>query len=96
MWTASVILIKRMHATSSHVRTFALFCRFEDSRGWCCAAFNEVSIDYNAAFTGALARLVGLLRQYEALLRLHPGSGLDPSQCHFGGPPMLPSNVLTQ
>ena len=33
-------------------------CRFEDSRGWCCAAFNEVSIDYNAAFTGALARLV--------------------------------------
>ena len=31
--------------------------RFEDSRGWCCAAFNEVSIDYNAAFTGALARL---------------------------------------
>ncbi len=35
-----------------------MLCRFEDSRGWCCAAFNEVSIDYNAAFTGALARLV--------------------------------------
>ena len=33
-------------------------CRFEDSRGWCCAAYNEVAIDYNAAFTGALARLV--------------------------------------
>ena len=32
--------------------------RFEDSRGWCCAAYNEVAIDYNAAFTGALARLV--------------------------------------
>jgi hypothetical protein len=31
---------------------------FEDSRGWCCAAYNEVAIDYNAAFTGALARLV--------------------------------------
>ncbi|BDA42119.1 Endoglucanase B [Coccomyxa sp. Obi] len=31
---------------------------FEDSRGWCCAAYNEVAIDYNAAFTGAIARLV--------------------------------------
>ena len=31
---------------------------FEDSRGWCCAAYNEVAIDYNAGFTGALARLV--------------------------------------
>lgn len=25
---------------------------------WCCAAYNEVAIDYNAAFTGAIARLV--------------------------------------
>ena len=33
-------------------------CRFQDSRGWCCAAYNEVAIDYNAAFTGAVARLV--------------------------------------
>ena len=31
---------------------------FEDSRGWCCAAYNEVAIDYNAGFTGAIARLV--------------------------------------
>ena len=31
---------------------------FEDSRGWCCAAYNEVAIDYNAGFTGAVARLV--------------------------------------
>ena len=33
-------------------------CRFQNSRGWCCAAYNEVAIDYNAAFTGAIARLV--------------------------------------
>ena len=32
--------------------------RFKDSRRWCCAAYNEVAIDYNAAFTGAVARLV--------------------------------------
>ena len=31
---------------------------FEDSRGWCCAAYTEVAIDYNAGYTGALARLV--------------------------------------
>lgn len=33
-------------------------CSFEDSRGWCCAAYNEVAIDYNAGFTSAIARLV--------------------------------------
>ena len=43
-----------------------VFCRFEDSRGWCCAAFNEVSIDYNAAFTGALARLVAFYDNMKA------------------------------
>ncbi|CAK0782162.1 hypothetical protein CVIRNUC_005591 [Coccomyxa viridis] len=32
--------------------------KFQNSRGWCCAAYNEVAIDYNAAFTGAIARLV--------------------------------------
>lgn len=31
---------------------------FEDSRGWCCAAYNEVAIDYNAGFTSAVVRLV--------------------------------------
>ena len=35
-----------------------LTCSFEDSRGWCCAAYNEVAIDYNAGFTSAVARLV--------------------------------------
>lgn len=40
-------------------------CRFEDSRGWCCAAYNEVAIDYNAAFTGALARLVDFYTDME-------------------------------
>lgn len=43
--------------SSLEVRSF-MQCSFEDSRGWCCAAYNEVAIDYNAAFTGALARLV--------------------------------------
>lgn len=33
-------------------------CSFEDSRGWCCAAYNEVAIDYNAGFTSAVVRLV--------------------------------------
>ena len=36
-----------------------LLCSFEDSRGWCCAAYTEVAIDYNAGYTGALARLAG-------------------------------------
>lgn len=40
-------------------------CRYEDSRGWCCAAYNEVAIDYNAAFTGALARLVDFFTDME-------------------------------
>ena len=35
-----------------------LACSFEDSRGWCCAAYTEVAIDYNGGYTGALARLV--------------------------------------
>ncbi len=30
---------------------------YEDSRGWCCAAFSEVAIDYNAGFQSALAKL---------------------------------------
>lgn len=30
---------------------------FEDTRGWSMAAYTEVAIDYNAGFTGAVARL---------------------------------------
>ena len=46
---------------------------FEDSRGWCCAAYNEVAIDYNAGFTGAIARLV----DYYADQKLFSDCGLD-------------------
>lgn len=38
---------------------WGLLRSFEDSRGWCCAAYTEVAIDYNAGYTGALARLAG-------------------------------------
>lgn len=46
---------------------------FEDSRGWCCAAYNEVAIDYNAGFTGAIARLVDYYKDQ----RLFSDCGLD-------------------
>jgi hypothetical protein len=46
---------------------------FEDSRGWCCAAYNEVAIDYNAGFTGAIARLV----DYYGDQKLFSDCGLD-------------------
>ena len=46
---------------------------FEDSRGWCCAAYNEVAIDYNAGFTGAVARLV----DYYGDQKLFSDCGLD-------------------
>lgn len=46
---------------------------FEDSRGWCCAAYNEVAIDYNAGFTGAVARLVDYYKDQ----RLFSDCGLD-------------------
>lgn len=46
---------------------------FEDSRGWCCAAYNEVAIDYNAGFTGAIARLVDYYKDQ----KLFSDCGLD-------------------
>ena len=67
-------------------------CRFQNSRGWCCAAYNEVAIDYNAAFTGAIARLVdfydGMKPFSDCTLELgwsHPNASLvrlHPRCCH--------------
>ena len=74
--------------TSPIMRFKGYICRFQNSRGWCCAAYNEVAIDYNAAFTGAIARLVdfydgmkpfsdctldlGWTHPNASLVRLHP------------------------
>ena len=64
--------------------------RFQDSRGWCCAAYNEVAIDYNAAFTGAVARLVDFydnMRPFsDCTLDLgwtHPNANLVRPTCAF-------------
>ena len=45
-------------AAPRHSPSLGLLRSFEDSRGWCCAAYTEVAVDYNAGYTGALARLV--------------------------------------
>ena len=77
-------------------------CRFQNSRGWCCAAYNEVAIDYNAAFTGAIARLVdfydGMKPFSDCTLELgwsHPNASLvrlHPRCCHH---PLAESCMLS-
>ena len=73
-----------------------MLCRFEDSRGWCCAAFNEVSIDYNAAFTGALARLVAFYDNMKAFSDCTLDLGwTHPNATLVGHPAVLPTTIMT-